>query len=246
MQQRYASMMIIMLDRYRQLVWSELENIIPRITARFDDDADIIDQAFTRIRDKLNQAGDGQYTRMARDAASMVNRANQNYHNELIGRVLGVNPVMVEPWLNADMKVFINQNASLIKTLPFEGLADIEQMVYRDSSRKLSPPEMRAKIREQFDVTDGRARVIARDQISKFNANLSQKRQTNAGIDKYTWRTVQDGRVRDRHAHLEGKVFKWSDPPVTVTEGKRAGERNHPGEDIQCRCFPEPVIDHLL
>jgi len=237
----------MLLDVYRQTVWQEMEKLIPSITAKQDDDSDYIKNAFDRLRTTLGQRlKDRDYQQAALDGASMANRVNQAYHVELINRVRGVNPIMVEPWLDESMKSFIRENSSLIKTIPTEGLSDIEQMVYRESRRGLSPKDMRAKIRDEFDVSEGRARVLARDQIGKFNANLTEKRQTNLGITEYTWRTSKDGRVRDRHEHLEGTKHKWSEPPITVTTGKRAGERNHPGEDIQCRCYAEPDIDHLL
>ena len=45
----------------------------------------------------------------------------------------------------------------------------------------------------------------------------------------YTWRTVQDSKVRSSHADRDGKVFSWTDPP----------EGGHPGEDFGCRCWAE-------
>jgi len=254
-QSRYLASINVLLDVYQRMVWDELTNIIPSITNRQDDDSDFISSAFNRIRDQLDlNIPKSSYERTAIDAAVTVNRANKGYYEELTSRVLGVNPLQHEPWLNESMKLFVRENASLIQTLPTEGLSDIEQMVYRESRRGLSPKDMRAKIREEFEVTEGRARVIARDQVGKFNANLTEKRQTNLGITEYIWRDSGDGRVRSQsntkgysdHSHLDGTKQKWSDPPVTVFKGKRAGERNHPGEDIQCRCWADPVIDHLL
>ena len=45
----------------------------------------------------------------------------------------------------------------------------------------------------------------------------------------YTWRTVQDSKVRSSHADREGKVFSWTDPP----------DGGHPGEAYNCRCWAE-------
>jgi uncharacterized protein with gpF-like domain len=64
---------------------------------------------------------------------------------------------------------------------------------------------------------------------------------------------MQDSRVRSfanssgasDHKRLEGTIHKWSQPPVTVFRGKRAGETNHPGEDINCRCLSQPVFDEI-
>ncbi|MBL6927817.1 MAG: hypothetical protein ISR44_01485 [Rhodospirillales bacterium] len=48
----------------------------------------------------------------------------------------------------------------------------------------------------------------------------------------YTWRTVQDGKVRSSHADREGKVFLWTKPP----------KGGHPGEDFNCRCWAEQNV----
>jgi uncharacterized protein with gpF-like domain len=40
-------------------------------------------------------------------------------------------------------------------------------------------------------------------------------------------------------------VIDWQYPPITVLKGKRAGERNHPGKDINCKCWSQPVIEDL-
>ena len=39
---------------------------------------------------------------------------------------------------------------------------------------------------------------------------------------------------------LNGKKFRWDDPPVVDI---RTGERGHPGMDKHCRCYAEPVSD---
>jgi SPP1 gp7 family putative phage head morphogenesis protein len=111
--------------------------------------------------------------------------------------------------------------------------------MYRGLRAGTRVEEIQAEIEDRFAVPAARAEVIARDQVGKFYGQLAQLRQEELGIESYTWRTVGDERVRDPwHTSLDGKVFRWDDPPVT----NRRGERNHPGGDIQCRCTAEPII----
>ena len=246
LESRYAAGIMVLLRQYEQAVLQQLDPVLFSIIIRQDDETDALTAAMNRIKEFVKLLTDASFVgRPAQQAAAEINTANTIYHRELMGKLLGVQPIVSEPWLDARVKAFVAENASLVTTLPNEGLADIEQLLYREQRRGLSPQKLRVKIVEQFGVTQGRARVIARDQVSKFNASLTQTRQTNLGIEEYTWRTVEDGRVRSDHRHLDGEVFKWSDPPVTVRTGKRAGERNHPGQDIQCRCYAEPVIQAL-
>jgi len=231
----------------RQILFPVLEPVANKISIRTDDESDLIDDAVKNIRSRYKQVvNKDDAKRTAGRAAQRVNKSQSRHHNATMRTVLGVDPVQAEPWLKPEVKLFVNENASLITTIPEDYLTTVEQMVYQDSKRKLSPPQMRANIVEQFGVSEGRAKVIARDQVSKFNGRLTELRQVNAGIKSYVWMTSKDGRVRSSHAHLDGEQFNWDEPPVTVSTGKRAGERNHPGQDIQCRCLALPVVDDLI
>ena len=56
----------------------------------------------------------------------------------------------------------------------------------------------------------------------------------------YIWRIAPADvpRTRSGHLALNGKTFRWDDPPVI---NARTGERGHPGHDRNCRCYAEPV-----
>jgi len=75
--------------------------------------------------------------------------------------------------------------------------------------------------------------------VAKLNGRFTQERQTDAGIDSYVWRTMEDERVRETHDAVDGQTFPWSAPPEET-------DNNHPGEDYQCRCWAEPVLPESL
>lgn len=89
------------------------------------------------------------------------------------------------------------------------------------------------------DVTQSRAELIARDQVLKLNAEVTQKRHEAAGIVEFVWSTSRDERVRPDHKVLEGKRYRYDDPPVV---DRRRGTRGLPGIHFQCRCVAIPVI----
>ena len=80
------------------------------------------------------------------------------------------------------------------------------------------------------------------DQIAKLNGELTKQQQTDAGVEEYIWSDSGDGRVRESHHALNGKRFRWDDPPVVTPPGKPV-RRCHPGQDYQCRCVALPVFD---
>ena len=101
--------------------------------------------------------------------------------------------------------------------------------------------DLRKQIRERFDVTRSKADLLARDQVLKLNAQITQTRQRQAGISEYRWSASNDERVREYHRELDGSIFRWDDPPITNEDG----DRNAPGEDYQCRCVAIPILPPL-
>lgn len=166
-------------------------------------------------------------------------------------RVLGINPLVAEPYLPTVMRQFIDENTNLIRSIGSEFFGKIQQDtykyiqegVYNKEYAKQIGAEFSGEFQRQYErgilkrrVTnaDARARLIARDQISKYNGQLNQTRQTALGITKYRWVTVGDDRVRESHRSKNGKIFSWNDPPA---------DTGHPGQDYQCRCVAAFVAD---
>lgn len=141
-----------------------------------------------------------------------------------------------EPWLKDQIDIFVEQNVGLIKTVDERYFGEVQEAVFRGARTGSSVKEIADEIRQRGEVSQSRAELIARDQINKFNGNLSEIRQRDLGVTRYIWRTSLDERVRAEHVKLEGKEFDWSKPP---SEG-------HPGEAINCRCYAEPILTDIL
>ena len=91
-----------------------------------------------------------------------------------------------------------------------------------------TPLEQRLSAR--LGVSKRRAKVIARDQVSKINADLSETRHKAAGSEEYEWSTSGDERVRAEHQALDGDRFRYDDP-----NGGDNGQK--PGQPVLCRCI---------
>lgn len=134
---------------------------------------------------------------------------------------------------------FRKRNVGLIKTLQGKQLEEIRGILEKAEATGIRVEVLRSQLMDRFDVSKSRADLIARDQVLKLNGELTEKRQTQAGISRYKWSTSNDERVRDMHDDLDDKEFSWDDPPVTDAKGNR----NHPGGDYQCRCIAIPILD---
>jgi SPP1 gp7 family putative phage head morphogenesis protein len=138
------------------------------------------------------------------------------------------------------LKIWTANNVNLIKTIPKTSLnqmMDIVQEGYATGKRNTA---IGKELQEKYGIERRHAQFIARDQIAKLNADITQAQQKDAGVEEYVWSTSGDVRVRDRHKELDGKRFRWSDPPVI---DERTGRRGHPGQDYQCRCVALPVFN---
>lgn len=131
---------------------------------------------------------------------------------------------------------FVQENVALIKTIPLEQLNRVEKLTTRAFTGGVTPDEFTAEIDRGFDVGERHARLIARDQIGKLNGQTNAYRQRDLGIERFVWRTAGDERVREEHQVLDGREFRWDDPP----------DEGLPGEPIQCRCYGEPVLDPIV
>lgn len=131
---------------------------------------------------------------------------------------------------------FRTRNIALIKDLGHEQVEKLDVLLMNAHNAGVRNEDLAPQVQEVLDVGESRAALIARDQILKLNGQAQQLAQTEAGIEEYVWSTSEDERVRESHQALDGRTFSWDEPPTVD------GERVHPGEAIQCRCVPVPVI----
>jgi len=129
------------------------------------------------------------------------------------------------------------QQVALIKSLPLEAGQRAQKLAREAAMGGKRADEVAAQILKTEEVTKSRATLIARTEISKANATITQARSEYVGATHYIWRTAGDGDVRESHAEMDGKVIAWAAPP-TLSDGMTG----HAGEFPNCRCFAEPII----
>ena len=140
------------------------------------------------------------------------------------------------------LQEWIEENVGLIKSIPQDTLSEMQNIVSQGFRTGKTVTSIVKDIQTTYGSKKSSARLIARDQLGKLNSQLTRQQQVDAGVNEYIWSTSGDSRVRDSHQALNGKKFRWDDPPV-VTEPGKPVRRCHPGEDYQCRCVALPVFD---
>lgn len=126
--------------------------------------------------------------------------------------------------------VFRDDQLRLIQSLSFEKVQRVRKVL--DANRGARVEDVAKRIRIETGAERSKAQLIARDQVLKLNASVTWMKHTAAGITEYEWSTSGDERVRPGHRRLDGKRFKYANPPVVDESGRTA----HPGQDYRCRC----------
>lgn len=128
------------------------------------------------------------------------------------------------------------EQVKLIRSLPLEAAQRVHDLSLQSLVSSQRASTLAKDILETQQVTEGRARLIARTEVSRASSNLLQARSQYAGSEGYIWRTSNDSDVRDSHRAMEGVYVRWSHPP---TLDKMVG---HAGCFPNCRCFAEPIF----
>lgn len=212
----------------------EAEALRPAPIRVQDDVGDTLDNIMALIRSAFAQVYPAyRINNMATDQGVDINEFNTRDMTRVLGSIVGTDVFLAEPWLKPQLGMFIKANVDLITSIPTQALSQVETTVMSSVRIGARVEELAKEIQGRFDVSKARAELIARDQTSKFNGELTKLRQTEAGINKYRWATSNDERVRESHQALEGRVFSWDDPPSV----------GHPGDDYQCRCVAIPIFE---
>lgn len=127
-----------------------------------------------------------------------------------------------------------------IKKFSQDEIQKLRQTVEKNAQEGYRFDTLIDRIQSRYDVSQRKAKFLARQETSLFMSKFRQQRFTEAGYQSYTWSTSNDERVRHDHRHLNGKVFSYNHPPVV---DRATGRTGNPGEDFNCRCVAIPKLD---
>jgi SPP1 gp7 family putative phage head morphogenesis protein len=254
-EQAYLRDILRLLEPAKRLVEErllpELSSILAGAGVRTDDDRDYagrLERTFDGISLAYGQTVPLSAIRgAANTAVSDTSRFNRGQVGRQVKTVIGIDAMQSEPWLEPAARAFTRENVALIKSIPERYFGEIEKLVMSATRSGVRNEDLAKQIADRFSVSESRAALIARDQIGKWNGQLTRNRHQDVGLTRYRWRNSKDERVRGRpdgaypnakpsHWDREGKIYAYDKPPPG----------GHPGEAIQCRCYHEPVFEDLL
>ena len=136
----------------------------------------------------------------------------------------------------AVMKNLLAEQVTLIKSIPLDAAKRVHELTLKGIEDGTRGSEIAKEIQRSGEVAEGRAKVIARTEVSRTASTLLEARAKAVGSEGYIWRTSGDTDVRHSHEKMNGQFVRWDSPP---TLDKLTG---HAGCLPNCRCYPNPVI----
>lgn len=106
------------------------------------------------------------------------------------------------------------------------------------------------------DFAKTKSELIACTEVGKLNSAIARNQSESAGIEYYEWSAAMDGRTRETHANMDGRICRWGKDDVyyewvegdngkrELKEKKRTEKMYHgaPGTDFRCRCVALPYV----
>lgn len=161
-------------------------------------------------------------------------------HTKKIGE--GMSEAVFQSEVGAVSHALMLEQVELIRSIPIEAGERAQALALEGLAGGRRADEIASELKQTTEVTESRAKLIARTETARASAVFNQARATSVGSTHYRWRNSGDGAVRDSHRvlngrKLDGQVFSWGDPP-TLDDGTTG----HPGTFPNCRCYAEPIL----
>lgn len=242
-------------DRYIELVTRGLKTLVPDLKEEAADelpkprmdaniDKKVMDILKWTDKELSKTFPDRILQTWAKGMISHVSRNSKKDMQKTLDKVgIDAESLMHNRGLTPYLQNCVDQNVGLIRSMTREKRDTFKNGLVAMITADAPQDQIRQMIQKHYGTTRAKARILARDQTGKLNGQINRFRQEQLGGKRYVWRGAMDSREREDHKRLQGKIFRWDDPPIV---DRRTGRRGHPGEDYQCRCRAELFFPDIL
>jgi len=220
---------------------------------RHDDFIDDLEQALENVRDFIRPHELLLISKLMPIARSLGNYTTKQVFNSLKNKVevdlnnlaVDIFSTRISPSLEERYKVFALENVILIRSIEEQLLSSVAVIVTESYKSGFSTKDITDQIYSRFDVSENRAKLIARDQIGKLHSKIIQDEAASLNINYYVFSDSDDERTRASHHAMHNKICKFNDQTVykDSLQDKEWKKRSsisavelHPGIDYNCRC----------
>ena len=125
----------------------------------------------------------------------------------------------------------IKTNTKLITNLRDDYVDSLNTILFSSYQKGLPLKQLTKNIKNQFGISQRKAKLIARNETKNTNTQLNNKQAKSLGFEKGVWLGSEDIKERDQHTEHNNKEYEIG---VGLDDGK--GGKEEPGDAINCRC----------
>lgn len=220
------------------------EQLPVEVTAAAEEYASAAKRLHDMLMSKLGEIERGLSTAVAAnkvDATVTVIKMEDGF-NKAYGKAIGKDELS-DPARKNLADDYSNNMKLWVQNFSTEMVQDLRSSVAENAEKGYRFDHLVARIQNRYDVGQTKAEFLAQQETSLLISKHREQRFGEVGITEYIWRTSGDADVRKDHKKLNGRTFKFSEPPVV---DDASGRRANPGEDYRCRCVADPVIPGVL
>lgn len=170
------------------------------------------------------------------EQVSKSNRRAYTNKSKVMGKLLQQN--VVESDTGRAALALMNEQVALIKSIPLRAGIRAQKLSLEAAIDGTRASEIAEALRKSTHVSESTAMLIARTEVARANASITQARAQAVGANGYIWRTTMDGAERDSHAKMNGKYVEYAKEP-TLSDGTKG----HAGTFPNCRCYQDVQFD---
>ena len=170
----------------------------------------------------------------------MLNKLNQINKNQWVDHLKNddkkyKNIVLTIPIIMLLLRLK-NSTKEYLTKLPLDAINKIENYSEKGIISGLSFSDIVKKIKKIPSMNYRHLKLIARTQAAFTMSILTEKRARALGCENFIWQTMEDDRVRESHAAMQGQICSFDNPPIVD------GFPLLPGRTYNCRCYMVPII----
>jgi len=172
-----------------------------------------------------------------RQAAKMLEQVSKSNHRSYSIKSKTIGKLLRETTAGQTSAEIVNlmaRQVELIKSIPIEAGIRAQELSTKAVYEGRRASEIAEELAKSTQVSESKAMLIARTEVARANASITQVRAQAIGAQGYIWRTTMDGAERDSHAKMNGKYVDYAKPP-TLSDGTTG----HAGTFPNCRCYQD-------
>jgi len=158
---------------------------------------------------------------------------------------IGLKKELKEVDIKKELQAYLDDNVKLITSLPLEASEKLHKILQKNLHTGAKRASALSKeIMKMGKVTESRAMLIARTEVSRVSVGLEKVRAEAVQIDWFVWHATHDIRLRKSHKFMDRVLVRWDDPPSPeeLSGEKKSYGKYLPGAIFNCRCFPAPLV----